>query len=194
MSPCSLSDILDFTFIAAKNAPPTTGEKVFAGVFFVLFGLIGLGLLRAGLREFFKVSSRRRFLMKLPGTILTVMTERETRSGTVNRRNETAVVLRFIPSVMFHTPEGKRVEFRSEVCDTHHLRRRADGSLQEAPEPTWRSGQTVEVIYDPGGVLKPRIAGGPGLNFMACGMMAAGLLTLGAVIGLGFVFWSKLSR
>ena len=193
MKPPLPIDFAGCVFVAATSGPPSTKEKIFACLFFGIFGLIGIGLLRAGLREFLKVRSRRPFLIKLQGTVLSVLKERDTRAGSVNNRNETAVVIRFIPMVMFHTPEGKRVEFRSEVCDIHHLRRRQDGSLPEV-ESSWRSGQSVEVLYDPGAVLSPRIAGGPGLSFVAYGMMAAGLVTLSAVVGLGFVFWSKVSR
>ncbi len=183
-----------YAFLAATSGKPTTmTEKIFSCAVIIIFGLIGLGLLRAGLREFFKVRSRRPFLIKLQGTVLSVLKERETRAGSVNNRDETAVVIRFIPMVSFTTPEGKRVEFRSEVCDIHHLRRRADGSLPEV-EPSWRSGQTVEVLYDPGAVLKPHLTGGAGLSFMAYGMMAAGLLTFGAAVGLSFVFYSKVFR
>lgn len=183
-----------FAFVAAAGGKPiTTTEKIFSCAVIVIFGLIGLGLLRAGLREFFKVRSRRPFLIKLQGTVTSVATERETRAGSTNNRKETAVVIRFIPMVAFTTPEGKRVDFRSEVCDIHHLRRRQDGSLPDV-EPTWRSGQSVEVLYDPGAVLKPHLTGGAGLSFMAYGMMAAGLLTFGVAVGLGFVFYAKVFR
>jgi len=186
-------DFSSCAVVAAKGSNPTMAEKIFSCVAILFFGLIGIGLLRAGLRELFKVRSRRPFLIKLQGTVLSVVTERETRAGSANNRDETAVVVRFIPFVAFTTPEGKRVDFRSEVCDIHHLRRRADGSLPEV-EPSWRSGQSVEVLYDPGAVLKPFIGGGPGLSFLAYGMMAAGLVTFGAAVGLGFVFYAKVFR
>jgi hypothetical protein len=189
-----LNDVSTHTVLAATGGKPITmAEKIFSCGAILFFGLIGLGLLRAGLREFFKVRSRRPFLIKLQGTVLSVLKERETRAGSVNNREETAAVIRFIPMVSFTTPEGKRVEFRSEVCDIHHLRRRQDGSLPEV-EPTWRSGQSVEVLYDPGAVLKPHLTGGAGLSFMAYGMMAAGLLTFGAAVGMGFVFYAKAIR
>ena len=189
-----LIDPLSYAALAATSGKPTTmGQKILSFAVLIIFGLIGIGLLRAGLREFLKVRSRKPFLIKLPGTVLNVLKERDTRAGSSRNREETAEVIRFIPFVMFHTPEGKRVEFRSEVCDIHHLRRRADGSLPEV-EASWRSGQSVEVIYDPGAVLKPRIAGGPGLSFMAYGMMAAGLVVCSAVVGLSFVFYAKAFR
>ena len=189
-----LIDPSSYAALAATSGKPTTmTEKIFSCAVIVIFGLIGLGLLRAGLREFFKVRSRRPFLIKLPGTVTSVVKERETRAGSTNNRNETAVVIRFIPMVSFTTPEGKHVDFRSEVCDIHHLKRRLDGSLREV-EPSWRSGQSVEVLYDPGAVLKPHLTGGAGLSFMAYGMMAAGLLTFGAAVGLSFVFYSKVFR
>ncbi len=192
MSVTPLIGFLDFAFLAAKGDPPSTKDRIFSICFLVLFGIIGIVLLRAGVRELFKIRSRRPFLVTLPGTVLSIYTQRESRGGTAGS-SETGVVLRFIPIVMFHTPEGKRVEFRSEVCDIHHLRIRHDGSLPQH-EPSWRPGQQVEVIYDTGGVLKPHLAGGAGMGFIGWGMIAAGLVTCGVVIGLGFVFWSRVSR
>ena len=192
MKPSLLTGLSEHAILAAKGGPPTTRDKIFACSFLVIFGLIGIGLLYAGVKELLKIRGRLPFLIKLPATILNIITERESRGGTTGD-GETAEVLRFIPFVMFHTPEGKRVEFRSEVCESHHLRRRSDGSV-EHHEPSWRPGQKVEVIYDPGGVLKPHLTGGAGLGFAGWGMFAAGFVTCGAVIGLGFVFWSKVSR
>ena len=187
---------IDFSncgLVVAKAGTTSTGEKVLSCVMLLFFGLVGLGLLYAALKELLKVRRRRPFLIKLQGTVLSVSTERETCAGSVNNRDETAVVIRFIPFVAFTTPEGKRVDFRSEVCDIHHLRRRQDGSLPEV-EPSWRSGQDVEVFYDPGAVLKPFIGGGPGPSFIAYGMLAAGLLTFAVAVGMGFVFYAKVFR
>ncbi|MEO6739712.1 MAG: DUF3592 domain-containing protein [Chthoniobacteraceae bacterium] len=188
--------LIDFSncgIVVAKTGPSSTGEKILSCLMLLFFGLIGLGLLYAALKELLKVRRRRPFLIKLPGTVLSVSTERDTRAGSVNNRDETAVVIRFIPFVAFTTPEGKRVDFRSEVCDIHHLRRRLDGSLPEV-ESSWRSGQSVDVFYDPGAVLKPFIGGGPGPSFIAWGMLAAGLLTFGVAVGMSFVFYAKTFR
>lgn len=172
---------------AAKPIP--TGEKIFACCVIVLFGLIGMGLLRAGLSELIKVRRRRPFLIKLPGTILTVIKERETRAGTPGSRRDTGQILKYIPHVAFTTPEGKRVEFRSEVCQIHELRRKYGGSFI-TPECPWLDGDAVEVHYDPGGVLKPFIGDGKSAG-IAWPMLAAGLVAIGASVGMGFVFWAK---
>ena len=150
-------------------------EKIFFAGF---FGLIGVVLVRFGLREILFVRRRRAHLVRLPATVVNVRKERERRlheSGSPS--------VRYFPVVVFTTPEGKRVEFRSEAGESLRLRRGIGGSLHE-PESKWRTGQQVEIFYDPGGVLTPRIVGEGSLANIGIAMFAAGLLTIGMVIAI----------
>lgn len=96
--------------------------------------------------------------------------------------------------VVFTTPEGPSTRFRSDVCESHELRRNNLGILRPEPECQWTAGQEVEVTFDPGGVLKPFIGGGVGGSGIGWAMIAAGLVTLGVSVGLGFIFAHKAFR
>ena len=159
------------------NAPL---EKTFFASF---FGLIGVVLVRAGLKEILLVRRRRAHLVRLPATVVSVRKEREQRLRESGSTSDTGIRLKYFPVVVFTTPEGRRLEFRSEAGESFHLRRGIGGSLHE-PESKWCSGQQVEVFYDPGGVLSPRLVGEGSLANIGIAMFAAGLLTIGMVIAM----------
>ena len=151
-------------------------KTIFAG----FFGLIGVVLVRAGLKEILLVRRRRSQLLRLPATVVNVRKERDQRLHESRGSSDTGTRLKYFPVVAFTTPEGKRVEFRSEAGESFNLRRGFDGATHE-PESKWCEGQQVEVFYDPGGVLSPWLVGEGSPASMGIAMLAAGLVTIGMV-------------
>lgn len=170
------------------------GQKILSCVVVAFFGLIGLTLIRVGLSDLIRFRERKPFLIKLPGRIVDIATERDTRAGTPGSRTDTGMMLKYIPYVVFTTPNGETVRFRSDVCEIHELRRDNFGKLRPAPDCRWTAGQEVEVTFDPDGVLKPFFGGGMGGSGIGWAMIAAGMVTLGASVGLGFIAAHKAFR
>ena len=170
------------------------GQKILSCVVVAFFGLIGLALIRVGIADLILFNERKPFLIKLPGRIVEIVTERETRTGTPNSRTDTGMIVKYIPLVDFTTPQGETVRFRSDVVEIHELRRDNFGLLRPAPDCKWTAGQAVEVTFDPGGVLKPFFGGGMGGSGIGWAMIAAGLVALGASVGLGFIAARKAFR
>ena len=166
--------------------------NIAGGVILGVFALIAIGLIRVGLRDLILFRKRKPFLIKLPGRITEIVTERFSRGGTTGSRTDTGKIVKYIPFVIFTKPDGTTKRFRSEICEIYELRRNNGGMLREAPECKWHEGEEVEVTYDPDGILKPYIGGGMGGSGIGWAMIAAGLFTLLVCVGMGFVFAHKM--
>ncbi len=175
--------------LAAK--PITLAEKTLACCVVVLFGLIGLGLLRAAIGELLRVKRRCKRLLRMPGTVLTVVKEQRYRAGS-GSGSTSSYEMNYFPFVVFTTPAGERIEFRSELGETHQIRTKHGGAHIPPPPPRWSDGQSIEVFYDPAGEMKPCLATGWALWFHGLGMLAAGFCFFGASVGLALIFTKKL--
>jgi hypothetical protein len=112
--------------------------------------------------------------------VFTVIKERQFRAG--GSGEQSRYYMNYFPVIGFTTPEGTRVEFRSELGESHVLRRRFRGGEIPPPPPRWSDGERIEVFYDPTGEMRPCIASAWSLWFTAIGCLVAGLLFLTATV------------
>jgi hypothetical protein len=146
---------------------------VYSGFGFV--ALMGLTFARAGMQEIAKVRSRRKHLLRITGTVLTVMKKREYRVGNSSERGRD--VVKFFPYIAFTKPDGGQERFESESGACYEVRRKFGGGTIEPVSP-WCDGQNIEIFYDPGGVLKPCLADGFSLYGFGAGFFAAGVVMM----------------
>ncbi len=110
-------------------------------VMLVAFAIGGALLILYGIRGLWTMAIRRRSLIKSVGTIQDI----EKKHVQVSlKRASSRPHFSFIPIIRFTKDSGEVVEFRSEVGDYGY-------------ETKYRVGQTMDVIYDPGGILQPMI-------------------------------------
>lgn len=182
--------MLSFQIIAAK--PPGLPEKILCGVIIVLFGLAGIGLLRAAFLELRRVRRKRGQLLTLPGRVISIDKERRYRADSKgDRRFRTNYWMHYFPVIVFTTPEGQSIGFRSELGESHQIRTSFSGIEIAPPPPSWKDGQQVDVYYDPSGEMKPCLATAWSLWFTGFGMLAAGIMFTGCSVMMWFLFGSK---
>ena len=142
---------------------------------FGFVALMGLGFARAGMQEIAKVRSRRKQLIRITGTVLTVVKKREYRAG--NSKERGRHVVKFFPYIAFTKPDGGQERFQSESGASYDVRRKFGGGTIEPVSP-WRDGERIEIFYDPGGVLGPCLADGFSLYGLGAGVFAAGVVMM----------------
>ena len=175
-----------------KTPPRGTKEYYlsFCGLLFIIGGgaLGGGALVVAGLRSIARSLRRRPHLLRLMGTIVSVQTEvvRRWRSDS-GSSSETNQEVRYFPLIAYTTPEGKGVQFRSELGEVYTLRRKFDGALITPPS-RHREGERIEIFHDSSGELPPCIANWWALYFSGTGMLAAGLVLLGLGVTMALIF------
>jgi hypothetical protein len=153
--------------------------------------LAALFCLREGLRSLLAVMRRRPFLRRIEGLILVVEKTREARTMTVNGRSRIVTQVKFFPLIQFTLPDGRAVEFRSEVGEVYPVREKWNGHRVE-PASRYQAGQAIEVFYDPARLLKPCIAGWSAFYGPAAAMLAGGLAFAGGSIGIWCAFGAQL--
>lgn len=110
-------------------------------VMLVAFAMGGALLILHGIRGLWTMAKRRRSLIRSMGTIQDI--EKKHVQVTLKRASNRPH-FSFVPIIRFMKDSGEVVEFRSEVGDY-------------GTETKYRVGQTVLVVYDPGGILQPMI-------------------------------------
>jgi hypothetical protein len=130
----------------------------------VVFVIAGALLILNGIRGLWTMALRRGKLLKSVGTVRQI--EKKYVRFTLNKGASSRPRFSFLPIIVFTKDSGELVEFRSEVGDYGH-------------ETKYRIGQTIDVLYDPSGVLQPMIDSWFarwGTNFL--------------IIVVGMVFWA----
>ena len=153
--------------------------------------LIGLGFARAGMQEFSKVYSRRKQILRIKGTVLTVMKKREYRPGSGNEPGRYHVT--FLPYIAFTKPDGTQERFHSESGASLPVRKKFGGGSIE-PESPWQDGQEIEIFFDPGGVIKPCLADRFSLYGIAIGFIISGIIIMAMALVVGTVLGKKMLR
>ncbi len=142
---------------------------------FILIGLGSLGLIVvfASLWSLVVAIRRHPHLLRIKGTVVT--SEQEYSKDSDARRRVT-----FFPIIVYTTPEGKQVRFRSRTGSTHEVLKLAGPNVSP-----WRVGQSIDVFHDPSGTMEPCIASLWSLYGTAVGFLAGGILLLIVVVNRG---------
>ena len=144
-----------------------------------LFALGSIGILRMAFTELARVRRRRKHLIRLPGKVIGIESERRYRAGSDKGSSQVSSYwLHYFPVIVFTRPDGQTIRFRSELGETHQLRTKSSGIELPPPPPSWKEGQQVEVFYDPADEIKPCLALAWSLWFTGIGMLAAGSIFL----------------
>ncbi|HEY1014389.1 MAG TPA: DUF3592 domain-containing protein [Herpetosiphonaceae bacterium] len=147
------------------------------GLMLISFTLGGVFLVSQGAQRLLLTLRRRRHLLRGAGMIKRVERERPLGSPTGRRRADRH---RFFPIIIFTNQEGRAIEFRSETGDSGRTSR-------------YRTGQHIQVAYDPAGQLPPQIDSWPGLWWPPLAMAAGGLLFLGGAAMVWLAFGERLT-
>jgi len=168
-------------------------EFLFGAIVIVLFFLIGVGLLWAGVQSWLQMVRIRPRLLKAQGVVTSIATESKA-LRTSNESNRYAVH-RF-PVIHFHTQAGEAHSFRSEVGEVETRYRRRTWGLtlkrQRAETFEYVVGQAITVLYDPLGEIPPRIDAWAAFNELSLALVAAGSVTCGVAVLLAFLFGSNI--
>ena len=156
--------------------------KIFLCCAVAIFALGGIAILRMAFTELSRVRRRRKHLIRLTGKVTGIEKEQRYRAQSSTSRQQSSYWIEYFPVIVFTTPEGKSSRFRSELGETHQLRRKLTGTEIEPPPPRWVAGQEVEIFYDPAGEIKPCLALAWSLWFTGVGLLVAGSLFLGCSI------------
>ena len=153
--------------------------KIFFCVAVSIFALGGIAILRMAFTELARVRRRRKHLIRLPGKVTAIDKERRYRAESSTNSQRSSYWIQYFPVIVFTAPDGTFSRFRSELGETHQLRRKLTGAEIEPPPPSWVEGQEVEIFYDPEGEIKPCLALAWSLWFTGIGLLAAGIIFLG---------------
>ena len=96
-------------------------EFLFGAMVIILFFLIGIGLVWAGVRSWLNMVRIRPRLLTAQGVITNIITE--SKAMRTSNESKSYAVHRF-PVIHFHTQEGKAQSFRSEVGEVERRYRR----------------------------------------------------------------------
>jgi hypothetical protein len=163
-------------------------EFLFGAMVILLFLLIGLGLLWAGVQSWVQMVRIRPRLLKAQGVVTTIVTESKALRTSNDKRSY--AVHRF-PVIHFHTQAGEARSFRSEVGE---VETRYRPSIWPTPkrkgshEFEYVVGQAITVLYDPLDEVPPRIDTWAAFNGLSLALIAAGSVTCGVAVLLAFLF------
>jgi hypothetical protein len=133
----------------------------------VIFIIVGIGLLGAGIYAFFRQRSRMARAITTTGVVIELVKQR-VEGEYVGSRSELGVKIekkyRYRPEIRFETPSGETVEFISGIA------------MRPAP---YELGERVEVIYDPQNPHQAQINRFVNLWFYTLMLLFFGLFTLG---------------
>ena len=164
-------------------------EFLFGAMVIILFFLIGIGLVWAGVRSWLNMVRIRPRLLTAQGVITNIITE--SKAMRTSNESKSYAVHRF-PVIHFHTQAGKAQSFRSEVGEVERrYRRRAwwpTPKRQRAETFEYVVGQAITVFYDPLGEVPPQIDTWAAFNGLSLSLIAAGSVTCGVAVLLAFLF------
>lgn len=168
-------------------------DFLFGALVIILFFLIGIGLVWAGVNSWVAMVRIRPRLLKAQGVVTNIVTE--SKAMRTSNDSNTYNVHRF-PVIHFHTGTGEARSFRSEVGEVEtRYRRRGWGLTPErknAQEFQYVVGQAITVLYDPLGEVPPRIDSWSALNGLSLALLAAGTVTCSVAVLLGFLFGANI--
>src|SRR5262245_60481215 len=147
--------------------------KIVVWLLLSVSALAALFCLREGLRLLLMVIRRRPFLRRVEGVIVVVEKTREAHTVTVNGCSRIVTQVKFFPVIQFTTPDGRSVQFRSELGEAYPVREKWDGHRVE-PISRYQAGQAIAVLYDPAGSIKPCLAGWSALYGPATALLVGG--------------------
>jgi hypothetical protein len=162
--------------------------KVVVWMLLVAAALAGTFCLVKGLLSLVVVIRRRPYLRRAQGKIVKVHQTHETRSDSNNQMHN---YVTFHPEIEFTTELGQHVTFRSEHGHTHQLRNSTAG-IDIETFSHYRTGDSIEVFYDPAGEMTPCIATWAGLYGPGAGNLFGGLAFLFAAALIWVCFGDKL--
>jgi hypothetical protein len=168
-------------------------DFVFGAFMIILFFLIGIGLLWAGVRSWLDMRRIRPRLLKVQGVVTSIATE--SKAMRTSNDSRTYAVHRF-PVIHFQTQAGEARSFRSEVGEVETRHRHRTWGLtpkrKNATEFQYVTGQAITVLYDPLDEVPPRIDTWSAFNGLSLALLAAGIVTCGVAILLGFLFGANI--
>lgn len=168
-------------------------DFLFGALVIILFFLIGIGLVWAGVSSWIEMIRIRPRLLKAQGVITNIVTE--SKAMRTSNESNTYDVLRF-PVIHFHTQEGKAHSFRSEVGEVERRYRHyawlPTRKRQRAETFEYVVGQAIAVLYDPLDEVPPRIDNWSAVNGVSVALIAGGLVACGTSLLLAFLFGSNI--
>lgn len=168
-------------------------DFLFGALVIILFFLIGVGLFWAGVRSWLDMQRIRPRLLKAQGVVTNIVTE--SKAMHTSNASRTYNVHRF-PVIHFQTQAGEAHSFRSEVGEVEtRYRHRTWGLTPKRKNATsfqYVAGQALTVLYDPLGEVPPRIDTWSAFNGLSLALLAAGTVTCGVAVLLGFLFGANL--
>lgn len=170
-------------------------DFLFGAMVIVLFFLIGVGLIWAGVQSWLQMVRIRPRLLTAQGVVTNIATESKALRTSIE--SNTYAVHRF-PIIHFHTQAGEARSFRSEVGEVETRYRRSIWVLRPkrrgVQEFQYVVGQALTVLYDPLGEIPPRIDTWSAFNGISLAMVAAGSVTCGAAVLLYFLFGANIIK
>lgn len=168
-------------------------DFLFGAFVIILFFLIGSGLIGASVRSWLDMRRIRPRLLQAQGVVTSIATESKA-LRTSNKLN-TYDIHRF-PVIHFQMPTGEARSFRSEVGEVETRHRHRTWGLtpkrKNADEFQYVVGQPITVLYDPLGEVPPRIDTWSAFNGLSLALLAAGTVTCGVAVLLGFLFGANI--
>ncbi len=139
----------------------------------------GIGLLNWGMGMCAERFQARGRWQSLPGTIVRVERVYRRPSSPSPARSRHGANYHNFPWIRFYDPRGKEIVFRSELGDMGHTSR-------------YWAGQSINVLYDPDGKIKPLIDSGWSIWFAPISMTFAALLFIVCAVGCSFLYKDRI--
>lgn len=163
------------------------------------FVLVGIWLLFTSVQQFMLKRKHLPHMERVEGTVIDV--ERK-KTGTTTQRGKTTDTYSNFPVIQFTRSSGEVITFTSEAGDFSRRRRgtpvlQSDGSIAFGKVKTtlqsqYQKGDTLPVLYDPDGALKPMIDGGANIWQMEIFMALGGAVFLAAAIVIIVLFGGRI--